>query len=630
MITKPARRLSLILLSIVSLLAMPWPIAVAQDTTALAQDAAAADTPPTTPPTTSADPRFSTPGNTLETFDKAFEAYRSDKRRLDMLAEAKLSCDFSQLDLDQAQLDTVSDLFRIMNRIEIIMAGDSQARDDADTYVFFPRPDDEYHDYLNTEEPGFSIELTKDADGEWKISKETVASAGEMYKAFKPFPNVTGQSDEAGSLGQQIRDAMPPTLRQSFLTVEYWMWIAIFIVIFIGVIIDHLVRGILSSVWHRIDKKRDGPTAEKDILKKAVRPFGLVAAAAFWLAMINVGGITGTPLMVLLLAIRLILSVGGVWAAWRMTDLVTDFLMRKAEGTENKYDDLLIPLFARTVKIFIIAMGIIYIAKALHIDVLPLLTGLGIGGLAVAFAAKDTIENFFGSVAVIIDQPFEVGDWINVEGVEGTVEVLGFRSTRVRTFYNSLVTVPNAMLVRATVDNYGKRQYRRWSTMLNLTYDTPPDTIEAFCEGVRELVRLHPYMRKDGFHVYLNSFGAHSLDVMLYVFFDCTDWAIELREKQRLMLDIIRLADRMGVGFAFPTQTLELKQLDPNLIHTPGAIPGETAQADSLSEGMKIARELTANQPWKTTSPGPVRYQINRGKAGSGEDEHEIRGSGGE
>lgn len=571
------------------------------------------------------EPRLASPGKALETFDRAMDDYLSDRENTAKLAEAKLCIDFGSIDLPAAQLETANDLFFIMSRIEVIRASRVPSpAGSSDTMVFYPDPTKPHHQQLNEEAPGHSIALTKNAAGEWQISSKTAEAAGAMQRDFTRFENVTGQADVAATLGQQIRNAMPPALRDTFLTVEYWQWIAILLVIFVGVILDYMVRAVLSGVWHRIDRKRDGPTAEKDILKKAVRPFGLVAAAAFWLGMINVGGISGTPQMVLLLAIRVMLSFGGVWAAWRLADLVADFLMRKAEDTENKYDDLLIPLFARTVKIFIAAMGVIYIAKALHIDVLPLLTGLGIGGLAVAFAAKDTIENFFGSVAVIVDQPFEVGDWIDVEGVEGTVEQLGFRSTRVRTFYNSLVTVPNAMLVRATVDNYGKRQYRRWSTMLNLTYDTPPDKIEAFCEGIRELVRLHPYMRKDSFHVYLNSFGPHSLDVMLYVFFDCPDWAIELREKQRLMLDIIRLADRMGVGFAFPTQTLELKQLDPNAVHTPGPIPQNSTQTQSLSEGAKIARELTANQPWKTTRPGPVEFKVKRG-----EDELEMRGDGG-
>jgi len=309
-----------------------------------------------------------------------------------------------------------------------------------------------------------------------------------------------------------------------------------------------------------------------------------------------------------------------VWAAFKVTDLIGDWLTVQAAKTDTKFDDLLVPMVKRTAKLFIGAIGLIYIASAFSIEIMPLLTGLGIGGLAVAFAAKDTIENFFGSIAVILDRPFEIGDWIYVNEVEGTVEDLGFRSTRVRTFYNSLVTVPNATLVRAQVDNYGRRKYRRFKTTLNVTYDTHPDKIEAFCSGIREIIKLHPYTRKDYYHVWLNNFGPHSLDILVYMFFECPDWSIELREKHRFMLDIVRLADRMGVEFAFPTQTLHVAQLDPTAEHRPNPIPDEHSERRSVIEGRKIARELTSEQPWKDELPGPVKF------AEEFDSEHEARG----
>jgi len=203
-------------------------------------------------------------------------------------------------------------------------------------------------------------------------------------------------------------------------------------------------------------------------------------------------------------------------------------------------------MVAKAAKIFAVAVGIVYGAQALNLPIVPLLGSLGIGSLAFAFAAKDTVENFFGSIAVIADRPFEVGDWVEIGDVEGTIENLGLRSTRIRTFYTPLVTVPNATLVRAVVDNYGARKYRRWKTTVGIQYDTPPERIVAFTEGIRELVRTHPYTRKDYFQVYLNDFDDSSLNILLYVFFEVPDWSTELRERERLFLDIIRLADRIA------------------------------------------------------------------------------------
>ena len=271
-----------------------------------------------------------------------------------------------------------------------------------------------------------------------------------------------------------------------------------------------------------------------------------------WLALpVNV-------LNVLVLAARFVAIASIVWAAYRVVDVISRVLEARAQRTQSKFDDLLVPLVRKSLKVFIIVFGVIFIADNLDLPIASLLTGVGIGGLALALAAQDLVKNFFGSFMVIFDKPFNVGDWVTIGDVEGTVAEVGFRSTRVRTFYNSLVTVPNANLINAAIDNYGARQYRRWSTRLGITYDTPPDKIEAFCEGLRELIRRHPETRKDYFEVHFNAFGAAALEIMVYMFFVTPDWSAELAARHRLGIDILRLAHELGVEFAFPTQTLYL------------------------------------------------------------------------
>jgi MscS family membrane protein len=260
-------------------------------------------------------------------------------------------------------------------------------------------------------------------------------------------------------------------------------------------------------------------------------------------------------------------------------------------------------MISRTLKIFVTVIGVVFVADNLNIDVTGLLAGLGLGGLAFALAAKDMVQNLFGSMTVLMDRTFSVGDWIVVGDHEGTVEHMGFRSTRLRTFYNSLVTIPNARFITADVDNMGERRYRRMKAVYGLTYDTPPDKIEAFCEGVRELVRQHPYMRKDYYHVYFNSFGAHSLDILVYVFWETPDWATELRERHRFLLDCLRLAKRLGVEFAYPTQTLYLRQGEQEM--PPGHEP---AQAEAFSQGQEQARGIVAETTGLDSKPPPVRF----------------------
>ncbi|MCA9573459.1 MAG: mechanosensitive ion channel family protein, partial [Myxococcales bacterium] len=216
------------------------------------------------------------------------------------------------------------------------------------------------------------------------------------------------------------------------------------------------------------------------------------------------------------------------------------FFSERARATQNRFDDMLVPLLRRTLKILVTIVGLVYFASKLSEELYGIVAGISIGSLAVGFAAKDSIENLFGTFTVLLDKPFQLGDWITVGEIDGTVEEVGFRSTRVRTFYNSLISVPNSRFISAHVDNWGARRYRRIKSTLSLTYDTPPEKVEAFCEGVRELIRRHPYTRKDYYHVYLNQLGASSLDVLLYCFVETPDWSTELRERHRLFNDVLR------------------------------------------------------------------------------------------
>ncbi|MEM8996699.1 MAG: mechanosensitive ion channel family protein, partial [Acidobacteriota bacterium] len=278
-----------------------------------------------------------------------------------------------------------------------------------------------------------------------------------------------------------------------------------------------------------------------------------------------------------------------------MVDIVAAVLEGRAARSENKFDDLLVPLFRKSAKLIVAAIGFVFIADNLNVDITSLIAGLGIGGLALALAAQDTVKNLFGSLTVILDQPFSVGDWVKIGDIEGTVSELGFRSTRIKTFYDSTITLPNASLISASVDNLGARTYRRWSTTLGLAYETPAEKVEAFCEGIRELVRKHPQTRKDSYQVYLNSFSAASIDVLLYIFFQTPDWASELAARHRMALDIMRLAQSLGVEFAYPTQTLYLKRPgDPEALspfgdygQRLGDVQADArARADEISQGV--------------------------------------------
>jgi len=495
------------------------------------------------------------------------------------------------------------------------------------TVVFFPRQRTvtpqarRRHEQLQRLlSPGESIVLAQSAGVGWRFSADTVGVIESLYDKLKDEPAVAGDMRDERELSAALwfEDQLPAWALQRVLGLKYWQWLGLLILIFIGMVLDFTVRFWLRVVSRRAIERRGGE-AKAESIKRTVRPFGLAVMALFWLLLLRVLELPPGASAVLHPAARLFFTLAAVWALFRVIDLIGELAIARAARTATKFDDLLVPLVRKTVKIFIAVFGLIYVADSLHISIVPLLTGLGIGGVGFAFAAKDTLEHFFGSVTVIADRPFQVGDWVLIGDTEGTVEEVGFRSTRIRTFYNSLVTIPNGNLVRAVVDNYGKRKYRRWSTHINLTYDTPPEKLEAFCEGLRELVRLHPYTRKDYYQIWLHQFGAHSLDVLLYVFWQTPDWQTELRERHRLLMDVLRLADRLGVEFAFPTQTLHVYKEEEEGEHRAAEAPGRGEEVVAQRSGRVAARDVTAAASWREKKPPPYRFKY----AGESEDEDE-------
>jgi MscS family membrane protein len=408
---------------------------------------------------------------------------------------------------------------------------------------------------------GIPIELERVGEGEWLFSRETLDRLPDLWEVVKDRDVVEGVEEAPQTPAMWIREQMPETLRGGGFILEYWQWLALAILIFVGVIVERVVTFVLQRVVARqLSRQLAGRTVKDSLVTASMRPLGLVAMAVVWWLGLLALGLPPEALAILLVAVKFFAIASVVWAAYRAVDIGAAVMESYAEGTDTKYDDLLIPLLRSSAKIFIAAFGTVFLADNLDINITGLLAGLGIGGIAFALAAQDTVKNFFGSVTVLLDRPFQVGDWVVIGKIEGTVETVGFRSTRIRTFYNSLITLPNSNLISAEVDNYGARRYRRWKTHLGVAYNTPPEKIDVLCEGIRELVRRHPYTRKDYFHVYLNQYGPSSLDILLYVFWETPDWATELRERHRLAVDILRLTQHLGVEIAYPTQTLYLKR----------------------------------------------------------------------
>ncbi|MCK5782323.1 MAG: mechanosensitive ion channel family protein [Flavobacteriales bacterium] len=204
------------------------------------------------------------------------------------------------------------------------------------------------------------------------------------------------------------------------------------------------------------------------------------------------------------------------------------------------------------IKGILIIIGAFFFVEKLGYNVTGLLTGISIGGFAVALGAQETIKNFFGSIMIFLDKPFQVGDWVSVEKEEGIVEEVGLRTTKIRTFYNSLVIIPNSQVANITIDNFEKRNFRRYKTYFKFPLDVDVEKLEELIKSMEELVKQHPNTRKDFFQIKVNSIGMYSIDILFYVFFRVPNWSTELESRHELIMSVMKLAKEHGIKFALP------------------------------------------------------------------------------
>ena len=254
----------------------------------------------------------------------------------------------------------------------------------------------------------------------------------------------------------------------------------------------------------------------------------------------------------------LFLGVVVTWIALRFTKFLGIVFMERANLTETKSDDQIISFLVEMIRIIVIIFTIfILLGVVFKVDIGALIAGLGIGGLALALAAKESLENLLASFIIFFDKPFTIGDLVTVNGVTGTVEKIGFRSTRIRTLEKSYLTIPNLMMVNNVLDNLSLRTFRRVNFNIGLTYDATEEQIQKVVSTIQKFVDEHPNTNQDGI-IHFVEFGPSSLDIMILYYIDTMDWGVFLKVKEEINFEIMRIVQAEKADFAFPTQTIHL------------------------------------------------------------------------
>lgn len=271
------------------------------------------------------------------------------------------------------------------------------------------------------------------------------------------------------------------------------------------------------------------------------------------------------------------------WGLLRLVDVLVDAATAAVGGAEGQKALFgFAPLIKKTTRLFLSIVAVVMVVDNLGYDIGGILATLGVGGLAFAIAAKDTVANLYGSIALILDRPFKVGDWIQVgNDVDGDVEEIGLRSTKVRTWPKTVISIPNAVLANEKINNWSRMPKRRVKQVIGVTYETSPETMNAIVEDFRRILREDAGVNQEFILVNWTDFGASSLDILVYYFTHTTKWLEYMEVRQRINTKLAQCVAVHGSSVAFPTRTLYLE--------------GENARR--LAGGVELPNDLGPQQP---------------------------------
>jgi len=397
---------------------------------------------------------------------------------------------------------------------------------------------------------------------QWKFTPETLRTIRQLFAVAEDLPppqSILPYASESTAFYFQIRkglrDIAPAALRQ-FGPLEIWQWLALAVVFVLGIGCALLVSA-LSYLGNVIVKR---PYAN---------PAANISTPLLWgLRLLVFGLISYVSLLALGLPDRfasivttfsvIAMIIGAIPVEFWLVGAVRRGFDHS--GAISQRGNILASLLVGIAKVAIVVGNFLLLAEALNIPYGAALAGLGIGGLAVALAARTTLENVISGFILFADRPLEVGDFCRFGQKLGTVERIGIRSTQMRTLDRTVISVPNAEFVNMHLENFGKRDKMFLRTTISLRYETSPDQLRHVLAELRRLLIAHPMVAEDPLRVRFIGFGAHSLDIEIYAYVTTTEWSDYLSIREDVYLRMIEVVHGSGTDFAFPSQTMYLRR----------------------------------------------------------------------
>jgi len=359
-------------------------------------------------------------------------------------------------------------------------------------------------------------------------------------------------------------------LQQEFLNNTYQDYLISLLILLVGYVLRKSVSRIIFRFLFRFFKKFSAGEGHDDFIELLIRPFqSIVLLISLYLSLVHLNfpdllnledgqKENGRDILHRIYGMMMIISL--TWLALRFVDYIIMILYQRAQATEDTSDDQIILFMKDLIKVFVIIFAIFFLLSAVfRLNITSLIAGLGIGGLAIALAAQETLSNLLASFIIFLDKPFKAGDLVSFNGITGVIEKVGFRSTKVRTLEKSLLTVPNKSLTDSPLNNVTESPFRRVKFMIGLTYGTSSEKIQKVIDEIREVLKEHEDT-KDDFTVAFSDFSAYSMDIMVLFFVYSNDWDKMVKVKEEINFKIMHIVERNECDFAFPTQTIHMEK----------------------------------------------------------------------
>ena len=324
---------------------------------------------------------------------------------------------------------------------------------------------------------------------------------------------------------------------------------------------------LIETLMHTFERlaKNTKTTFDDKVVEVVENPLRwAVIAAGFYFAF-SLFSVTPDIATVVKHLLRSAIILLAMWIFYRALSIFSDSMVAFSRRFHSELGESLANLLVSVLKAFVVVIGLITVFQEWGFNVSGFLASLGLVGMAFALAAKDTASNLFGSMVIFTDRPFKVGDWIRTPDVEGIIETIGIRSTKVRTFAQALVSVPNGVLANSAILNWSEMGKRRIKMTVGLTYGTTSEQMRGVLEDMRTLLQNDPDIHPDTIFIHFTEFQDSALGIFCYFFTKTTNWGEYMQVRERINLAFMRIVENRGAAFAFPSQSLYIESMPEGL-----------------------------------------------------------------